>query len=158
LESHHLVWSATSCELPGAALFFGLARQADVASLCGWRTKRQMAIFSGAPVSALGGRSLPTYYLAIRDPSCIRVKVVDGAPCTDGVRYVSLIFERERQVAASEAAAMLEHDGGSDAAFVITISLPIAKEEQFSREALPQGDEEWTEMFERLCGLGRRRG
>lgn len=119
-----------------------------------------MAVYDGAPVRALGGRLLPTYYLAIRDPSSIRVKNVEQAPRprTDGVRYVNLIFERERIVPVAEAVANVHADGPTDAAFIITVSLPIAREEQFCREVLPSQPEDWTEMFERLCSLDSRRG
>jgi hypothetical protein len=180
LESHHLVWSATSCDYPGAALFFGLARHSDIASLCTWRTKRQVAVYNGSPVRALGDRMLPTYYLAVRDPSCIKVKSVEQPLRAgggvggggNGVRYVSLIFERDRPIAASEATALLRTEGGhdghsrhTDAAFVVTVSLPVLREESFSREVLPQGGgvggeqlEEWTEMFDRLCNLAPPRG
>jgi hypothetical protein len=116
-----------------------------------------MSVYSGGPVSGLGGRLLPTYYFAIRDPSCIKVKSVDAAPRQDGVRYVSLLFERDRMVPAEEAAALLRHDGESDSAFIVTVSLPVAREEQFCRAVLPQSEEEWTDMFDRLCSMGPRR-
>lgn len=116
-----------------------------------------MAVYNGAHVRALGGRTLPTFYLAIRDPSCIRVKVVDQQARTNHVRYVNLIFERERMVVAGDAAADIQPDDATDAAFIITVSLPMAREEHFCREVLPQEEEEWTEMFDRLCNVDDRR-
>lgn len=101
---------------------------------------------------------LPTFYLAIRDPSSIRVKTVEQPAREEGVRYVSLVFERDRAVSPDDAAASIDHNGSIDAAFIITVSLAIAKEAEFVRDCLPQAPEDWTDLFERLCSLGTRRG
>jgi hypothetical protein len=134
-----------------------MAREGEVASLCTWRSNRQMAVHQGACVRALGGRLLPTYFLAIRDPSCIKVRSVDQPVRQNGVRYVSLIFERDRFIHQDDAASHLAVRSDADAAFIITVSLPVAREKEFSKLVLPAQTEDWTDLFERLCSLGRER-
>jgi hypothetical protein len=154
------VWSATSCDFPGAGLYIGLAPRLEHLVVARVHAPKRVRLISGASAKfGSMGVACPLEYYAVRDPSLVRVIPVKRPPLPNGFRHVKLSFQMagvpklaetvEDIRRGSDAAA---HD--SIAAFVMTIGLPVAEEETFYRKAVaadPQQD--FSDLYTRIRDL-----
>lgn len=118
---------------------------------------RQMRLITGAR-TRLGprGGEVALEYFAVRDPSVVRVVPVDKAP-VNGFRHVSLVFQIDRPSLLDDAVSL--HPGIVPAvsppqAFLLTVGLPIAREDEFYRRAIvdrPPGS--FTDLYGRIAEM-----
>jgi len=168
LEIRHLLWSATTCDYPGAGLYFGLSLHAEHVAIARFLTSRQVRTLIGGTVTLrVGEPPFPINFFAIRDPSAVKVKPVDKPPLHNGFRHVKLScnFDRAQSTPESENVARqldelarrLAPAGKppSTAAFVMTIGLSIAREDKFFHDAIQSHPGQgWDELYQRMKDLG----
>jgi hypothetical protein len=133
----HPVWSATTCDFPGAGLYIGVAPRYEhliIARMC---TPRQVRLVT-AGTTRLGnnGTVCPLEYYAVRDPSVARVIPVSLPPLPNGFRHVKLTFQFEKPHLLQDAVSLGQLEGKEIWAFVLTVGLPIAQEDSFYRRAI----------------------
>jgi hypothetical protein len=168
VEFRHLLWSATTCDFPGAGLYFGLSLHTEHVSLARFLSPRQVRVLLGGTVTLrISEPPFPINYFAVRDPSAVKVKPVDKPPLHNGFRHVKLTssFDRQQPNAESEAVCKQVEENGrrltppgkplSTAAFIMTIGLSIAREDVFFREAvLKHPSQGWDDLYQRMKELG----
>lgn len=166
MEFQHLQWSATTCDFPGAGVYFGLAVPSEHLAVARRLSARQVRAFSGGTVTLRpDAEAFPFNYFAVRDPSAVKVKPLNRPPLANGFRHVKLAFNFERYYqptpdfdsqAAVEAVGNAMKAAGQDkakpttAAFLITIGLPIGREEQFFQETVISNPHQAWEDFYHL--------
>lgn len=156
MEADHLVWSGTASDFPGAGLYVGLAGHSDHCVVGSRLGQRQLRVFTGATVRVVDDQSWPAYYYALRDPSAVSVRFLEQPALPNGMKHVNLAFRFDRTPPAEPAASLLGHPTTS-AAFLLTIGLTIAKEEDLFRNLLGlHPDQSWSEFQDRICANGRR--
>jgi hypothetical protein len=178
---HTIVWSATTCNVPGVGLYLGVAPDYQHMGVARGLSPRQARLFVGGRIR-LGreGTTWPIYYYAVRDPSAVRVVPLDQPVLPGGFRHVELRIEIGRSGNGNGGAIVVAHrareraggsapdqDALSSAAFLITIGLPVEQEHPFFEQMIDRHfDQEWTEIYERIlmrcrpetsAGQGRRR-
>jgi hypothetical protein len=167
VEIRHLLWSATTCDYPGAGLYFGLSLHAEHVALARCLTPKQVRTVLGGTVTLRPGEApFPINYFAVRDPSAVKVKPVDKPPLHNGFRHVKITcnFERVQPTPETETIARQVDDHGrrlaagkppSTAAFLITIGLSMSREDQFHKAALLKTPAQgWDELYQRMRDLG----
>ena len=120
---------------------------------------RQVRLITGA-TTRLGpvGAEVPLEYYAVRDPSVVRVVPVDRAP-VNSFRHVHLVFQIDRPQLLPDAVSVhprMPGGGGPPCAFLLTVGLPLSREEQFYSRAIadpPVGP--FADLFGRLHQMGR---
>lgn len=153
-----LVWSAAACEFPGAGVYVGLSPHAEHVELARGLTLKQARVFAdGSLVVREASHAWLINYFAVRDPSCVRVRPV-ARP------HVELVFRlgRPRHLLDALATSGLEGQRPLVAedlsAFLLTIGLPAAAEEDFFRVVLAEAAHpDWAELYERVARAARRR-
>lgn len=170
MELRHLLWSATTCDYPGAGLYFGLSLHAEHVALARFLTPKQVRTCTGGTVTLrIGEPPFPINYFAVRDPSAVKVKPVDKPPLHNGFRHVKLTcnFDRSSCTPETEAIARQVDDTGkrmappgkppSTAAFLLTIGLSISREDRFFKDAIMSHPAQgWDELYQRMKDLGCR--
>jgi hypothetical protein len=152
----HPVWSATTCDFPGAGLYIGLAPRHEhliIARMC---TPRQVRLITAGNIR-LGenGAACPLEYYAVRDPSVVRVIPVSLPALPNGFRHVKLAFQFEKPQLLQDAVSMGQLDGRDIWAFVLTVGLPIATEDSFYRRAIGNyPSQSFTDLYARARELG----
>lgn len=169
VEIRHFVWSATTCDFPGAGVYLGLAPYSEHVAVARWLTSRQLRVFTGGRIRvSTDGLSWNLNYYAVRDPSAVKVKPLDKPPLPNGFRHVKLAFQFDRAATPPEdsAASKVSSEGGSllseprspeltTAAFVLTIGLPMAREDQFFELAIGNHpDQDWGDVYGRMLEMG----
>ena len=138
-----VLWSARTCPFRRAGVYYGLS-QADTHVRVARRLlpRRGRAYRPGA-MAIREGVSVPLVYLAVRDPSAVRVMPVrNGAPEKRiGGEHVSLLFPSAKGAVAdpdieelkplSEVAAT-----DSQAGFIVTVGLRTDLEPEFHRRVV----------------------
>lgn len=166
MEIRHLLWSATTCEYPGAGVYFGLSLHTEHVAIARYLTPRQVRVMLGGMVTLRPGENpFPINYFAVRDPSAVKVKPVDQPPLHNGFRHVKLTcnFDRLHPSQETEAIARQVDDHGrrlaggkptSTAAFLLTIGLPISREDRFHKATLlDHAAQGWDELYQRMREL-----
>lgn len=136
-----LYWTALTIEFSGAGVYLGFAPVDEHELVASRLTQKQARAFSGGTISVRSDRVSPLRYYAVRDPSAVKVKPVER-PTADGSRHVQLIFgfSKARAAAATGGVEVEACDGSPAAwpmpptgypAFIVTIGLPIEREEAF---------------------------
>jgi hypothetical protein len=168
VEIRNLVWSATTCDFPGAGLYLGLAPFSEHVAVARRLTARQLRVFTGGRVRMRAdGETWPLNYFAVRDPSTIKVIPLDKPPLANGFKHVKLAIQIEKghngDAAGSalppemEAASTDARQRPGTAAFVATIGLTIAREERFFQDAVAgYPDQDWGDVYRRMQELGCR--
>lgn len=161
MELQHLVWSATTCDFPGAGLYLGLAPSGEHASVARRFSPRQVRISTHGTVKVRhDGPPWPLNYFAVRDPSIVRVVPLDKPPLPNGFRHVKLHFQFDNAApgAHDESGRVVpEANPEISAAFVLTIGLPLAREDEFFAEAIGNWPaQDWGDVYRRLREMGRR--
>jgi hypothetical protein len=163
VETRQVVWSATTCDFPGAGLYLGLAPWVEHVTAARRLTSRQLKVFTGARVQMRkDADTWPLNYFAVRDPSAVKVIRLDKPPLPNGFRHVRLAVQLERGQGLDPA--VWAFPPGMDAlptpgtaAFVLTIGLPIPKEESFFRDAVAgHSGQDWGDIYRRMQDLGCR--
>jgi hypothetical protein len=156
------VWSATSCDFPGAGLYIGLAPRLEHLVVAKVHAPKRVRHISGASARfGSVGTACPLEYYAVRDPSLVRVIPVKRPPLPNGFRHVKLSFQMSGVPRLAETVEDIRRGADaatheSTAAFVMTIGLPVAEEDSFHRKAVaadPQQD--FSDLYTRireLCG------
>jgi hypothetical protein len=137
-------------------------------------TTRQVRTFTGgSAMLRADGPACPFTFFAVRDPSAVKVKPLNKPPLENGFRHVRLAFNFERYyqpipdpeaelVAAEVSRACASRDGkdpSSSAAFLMTIGLPISREERFFQEVvLDHPGQAWEDFYHRIAELSGRAG
>ena len=150
------MWSATTCDFPGAGLYIGLAPRYEHLIVSRMYTPRQVRLITAAH-TRLGnnGTACPLEYYAVRDPSVVRVIPVSLPPLPNGFRHVKLSFQFEKPQLLQDAVTVGHHDGKEIWAFVLTVGLPMAREEAFYKRAI--GDfpsQSFSDLYARARDLG----
>jgi hypothetical protein len=156
------VWSAITCDFPGAGVYIGNAPRFEHLIICRMLSPRQVRLITGA-TTRLGkaGSEVPLEYFAVRDPSVVRVVPVDK-PAINGFRHVSLVFQIDRPQLLLDAVSVhpqLNALAIPPAAFLLTVGLPVSREETFYRQAVverPVG--QFSDLYARIHELGRNDG
>jgi hypothetical protein len=170
VESLTLVWSATTCDFPGAGLYLGLAPVTEHVLVARGLTSRQARLYIGGITAVREGELWALNYIAIRDPSAVKVKPLDKPPLPNGFRHVSLVFQVERAGRSDSAGAMHEnlesalHAVTSDntvvpgwGAFIVTIGLSPGKEARFFADWIASHPRQsWGDLYLRLRDEGCR--
>jgi hypothetical protein len=140
-------------------VYLGLAPRFEHLIVGRMLSPRQVRLFTGASVGVGKGGS-PLDYYAVRDPSVVRVIPLAQPPLPNGFRHVKLAFQFDRPQLLGDAVTLSRPAGGSpgsgDApvAFLLTIGLAIAHEEQFCRRALTDhGHQEFADLYARIAEL-----
>jgi hypothetical protein len=167
MEFRHLQWSATTCDFPGAGVYFGLAVPREHAAVARQLTVKQLRTMAGGSVVLRADAPpFPFNYFAVRDPSAVKVKALNQPPLENGFRHVELAFNFERSYkphhdpeaerAAAELEEACERDGKpATAAFLVTIGLPLAREDGFFRELIGRHPGQgWEDFYHRIAVMG----
>jgi hypothetical protein len=170
VEILNLVWSATTCDFPGAGLYLGLAPTTEHIAVARGLTARQARLYLGGITAVREGEFWALNYLAVRDPSAVKVKPLDKPPLPNGFKHVNLVFQVEK-AGCSNSAAETHKDlestihagtaGNSDVpgwgAFIITIGLSPRKEAGFfSKWVAGHPRQSWGDLYLRLRDEGCR--
>jgi hypothetical protein len=156
----HPIWSATTCDFPGAGVYIGLAPRIEHTLVGRILSPKRVRLFTGAHTRfGSEGARCPLDYYAVRDPSVVRVIPVDRPPLPNGFRHVKLSFKFDRTRAVEDAMRALKelsqpptHFTG---AFLMSIGLPLLREEAFYDRAVAQyPDQEFTDLYTRMRELG----
>lgn len=161
MEQLYLSWSATTCDFPGAGLYLGLAPSGEHTSVAQRFSTRQLRVLTGGSVRVRNdGPNWPLNYFAVRDPSTVRVVPLDKPQLPNGFRHVKLHFQFGNAAAAGEEdgqRTLPEASPDASSAFLVTIGLPIPREEDFFREmVLGHAEQEWGEIYRRVRESARR--
>jgi len=149
------VWSATTCDFPGAGVYLGLAPRHEHLIVARMLTPRQVRLFTGAR-AGVGRSPAPLEYYAVRDPSVVRVIPVSQPPLPNGFRHVRLAFQFEKPQLLADAVSVPRgtHPGEQTFAFLMSIGLPLAEEDGFyGRVALDSPEPDFAELYARLSRL-----
>jgi hypothetical protein len=156
----HPVWSATTCDYPGAGVYIGLAPRREHVLIGRILSPKRLRVVAGGCVrfGTDGGQSSIEYY-AVRDPSVVRVIPVDRPPLPNGFRHVKLSFKFDRTKTVDDLAREVnqvpELEADASAAFLMTIGLRIGREDWFYERAIGRhADQEFTDLYARLRELG----
>lgn len=157
----HLAWSATTCDFPGAGLYLGLAPSSEHATVARRFSAKQVRILIDGTVRVRhDGPSWPLNYIAVRDPSTVRVVPLDRPPLPNGFRHVKLHFQFDNAApgAADETGRTMPVSSPEiSSAFILTIGLPLVREDEFFNEAVSAWPaQDWGDVYRRLRDLGRR--
>ncbi len=157
----HPVWSATSCDFPGAGLYIGLAPLLEQEVVSRLLTPKRMRVIAGATTRfGPSGAPVPLEYYAVRDPSVVRVIPVKRPPLPSGFRHVKLSFqltgmrvsETAEELRRSPNAAALDATAG----FVMTIGLPANEEEKFFERAVSvDPEQDFTDLCTRIRDMAK---
>lgn len=159
------IWSATSCDFPGAGLYIGLAPRLEHLVVAHLLTPKRVRAITGASTRfGNTGSVCKLEYYAVRDPSLVRVIPVNRPPLPNGFRHVKLSFQL--QGIAKLAEGLEEIRKGVDAmelestaAFIMTIGLPVGDEDQFyQRGVAVDPNQDFTDVYTRIremCGPGK---
>src|SRR3954463_3387510 len=92
-----ILWSATTCDYPGAGVYVGLAPDFEHMAVARGLASKQARMFVGARMrpNAEAALSLVTFY-AVRDPSAVRVIPLNRAPVIGSFRHVELRIQINR--------------------------------------------------------------
>jgi hypothetical protein len=169
VEFQHLQWSATTCDFPGAGVYFGLAVPSEHVAVARRMTSKQLRVFVGGAVTLrTDAPPFPFNYFAVRDPSAVKVKPLNRPPLANGFRHVKLAFNFERfyqpanDPEAERAAAAVEdactritanQAKATTAAFLITIGLPLAREDRFFDDMIgSRPAQAWEDFYHHMAG------
>lgn len=169
MELRHLLWSATTCDYPGAGLYFGLSLHSEHVALARAFSPRQLRVLLGGRVTLRPNEPpVAINYFAVRDPSTVKVTPVHQPPLHNGFRHVKVAcnFDRAQVNPESELVAKQVDDMGrriagnkppATAAFLLTIGLGLAREDKFFHDALLiHPDQGWDDLYQRMKDLGCR--
>jgi hypothetical protein len=155
----HPVWSATSCDFPGAGLYIGLAPIVELHLVSRLLAPKRLRTTSGGTTRfGQDGSVCPMVYCAVRDPSVVRVIPVKRPPLPNGYRHVKLSFQLAGLKVDETLDELRQIAGGSTAmdgtgTFVMTIGLPIAEEPAFHQRLVGGGEpiQDFADLYTRLC-------
>lgn len=133
----YLCWTAIDIEFSGAGVYLGFAPADEHELVTGRLSQKQARAFTGGTIAVRADRVSPLRYYAVRDPSAVKVKPVVRA--SDGTRHVHLIFGFVKKSRSGGVVVEASCDGPSlwpvaptgYPAFILTIGLPIDREESF---------------------------
>ncbi len=154
-----ILWSARACPFRKAGVYYGLSEPETHLEIAHRLYPRRGRLLLAGTVSLAPSTLLPCIYVAVRDPSAVRVVPVRAARA-GGVReedleHVSLVFPphpRPRESAKDALDPTVEetirHYAAAhvQAGFVVTIGLRVEREEEFHHKVLlhepgvPYGD------------------
>lgn len=154
------VWSATTCDFPGAGVYLGLAPRFEHLIVGRMLSPRQVRLFTGASVG-MGKGASPLEYYAVRDPSVVRVIPLHQPPLPNGFRHVKLAYQFDRPQLLADAVTLCRTNPGmppgageAPSAFLVTIGLPLALEEQFFAQVTARGShQEFGDLYARIAEL-----
>jgi hypothetical protein len=120
-------------------------------------TPRQLKVFAGCTVR-VGTSPTPLQYYAVRDPSIVRVIPLNIPPGPDGFRHMKLAFQFDRPQLLADAVTVARPNSAPatdlPAAFLLSIGLVIAQEEQFFRRTIVDpGHQEFPDLYTRVREL-----
>jgi hypothetical protein len=163
VNGHSIVWSAATCQYPGAGVYVGSAPQWEHLVLARGLSHKQLRIFIGGRLTFEGERRpWPIYYYALRDPSAARVVPIRNGRLPSGFDAVELRF----RVGGAGADSVVppgperlqswaaETNDCPPAGFIVTIGLDITKESGFFCKSLDSHDLDWTELYSRIVRMG----
>jgi hypothetical protein len=154
----HPIWSATTCDFPGAGVYIGLAPRFEHMLVARLLSPKRLRVITGAHTRfGTGGARCPLEYYAVRDPSVVRVIPVDRPPLPNGFRHVKLAIKLERARTPEEISELRLHEPVAHAtcSFLMTIGLPLGREDAFYERAVARfPDQDFTELYSRMRELG----
>jgi hypothetical protein len=162
-----IVWSATTCDFPGAGLYVGLAPDFEHLAVARGLGAKQARLFVGGRMRFnKGGRPWPFNYYAVRDPSSVRVVPVKRPPLPGGFRHAELRLHICRN-GQRDAVVVRPPRNGHDpsqlfdphlvapAGFLVTIGLPLGLESRFFERMIDSHvDQDWSDVYARLVQEG----
>jgi hypothetical protein len=161
------LWSAATCGFKGAGVYVGLAPGYEHMAVARGLGAKQMQLYLGGRVKACGEvRPWPINYFAVRDPSAVRVIPVHQPPLPNGFKAVRLQFRFPPQNGRSSITIAAPRAGiqasacaaeESPAGFIVSVGLPIEREQRFFEETIRgHRDQDWEDVFVRIADLGCR--
>lgn len=166
MDGQHLSWSALTTNCSGFGVYTGLSRHAEHSIFARGLTFKQMRVFADGMITVHDDRrAWILNYFAVRDPSVARVIPIDQPSAVPDFRPVQLMLRigRPRIAFDSFAVSGLYAQIGSDqsemAAFVLTIGLPAAREEEFFGKILAgHPHSTWETLYDSVLAVARRGG
>jgi hypothetical protein len=155
----HPIWSATTCDFPGAGVYIGLAPRFEHMLVARLLSPKRVRVVTGAHTRfGTGGTRCPLEYYAVRDPSVVRVIPIDRPPLPNGFRHVKLSFKLDQGRALQDAAAGLniaEASAHATGSFLMSIGLSLTREDAFYERAVGRyPDQDFTDLYARMRELG----
>jgi hypothetical protein len=146
MQRSPVLWSAQACPFRKAGVYYGLSPAATHVEVSLRLLPRRGQVYTLGSVTLQPSRTLPCVYLAVRDPSAVRVVPVpafrNGAEHSNG--HVSLIFPAR----ATNGSTAATPDGpaveairryaadGEHAAFIVSVGLQTHREAEFHHQVL----------------------
>ena len=141
-----VLWSARACPFRKAGVYYGLSPANTHVDVAERILPRRGQVYGPATITVRPSQVLPCVYIAVRDPSAVRVvpvpKPLNGEDRENG--HVSLIFPPGTRPLlataapsgpATEAIRRYAADG-EHAGFVVSVGLAVQREEEFHRQVL----------------------
>lgn len=167
----YLSWTAVAVEFSGAGVYVGFAASDEHELVINRLSRKQLRVFTGGTIAVRPDRVSPLHYYALRDPSAVKVRPVNR-PQPDGERHVQLIFDFPRGAPTNPASTIAPETcapSGPPAmwrvtptglpAFVLTIGLPIEREELFHLRVICAGiSQNLSELCRTIMETGRAAG
>lgn len=155
MSNHTVIWSAATCDSPGAGVYVGVAPQHEHMIVARALSRRQAKLFIAGRVQVPGeSRPWQVYYYAVRDPSAVRVVPVQHARTPGGFRAAELRFRfaptADETVAMARAARSGNPQEESSAVFLVTIGLNAGEDRAFLQRTLGEETREWSDVFARI--------
>jgi hypothetical protein len=154
----HPIWSATTCDFPGAGVYIGLAPRFEHLLVARLLSPKRLRAITGAHTRfGAAGARCPLEYYAVRDPSVVRVIPVDRPPLPNGFRHVKLSIKLDLTRSPVDAAELnsREPEAHATGSFLMTIGLPLAREDAFYERAIARfPEQDFTELYARMRELG----
>jgi hypothetical protein len=167
---HQISWSALTCSMPGAGVYCGIAPFTEHVELSKGMPFRKLRVFAdGIIVVRDSGQQWPLNYIALRDPSAVKVIPIQQPP-VDDFRHARLLFtvspvpepQSSFDISGIRAQASANRDPNTPFAFVLSVGLPPDREEDlFLRTFADHPQQDWEQIYGRLremgCGAGGRK-
>ena len=144
-----VLWSARACPFRKAGVYYGLSDSATHLRVAQRLFPRRGAVHVAGTVALTPSATLPCIYIAVRDPSAVRVVPVraarPGGHREEDLEHVSLVFPPAPRAKEPPGATFDGPVAGAirryaaahiQAAFVVTIGLRADREEEFHRRVL----------------------
>jgi hypothetical protein len=168
MMNRSIVWSAYACPIVGAGSYVGLSSSVQQNTVSRMLFPRRAAPYTGSTVRVRQDDLWPLLFLAVRDPSAVRVIPSRAAVPAEGMRRVMLQFGFEHSAHSLSRLPQWEDTTATNelrlnaeervpAAFVLTIGLPIRLEQTFHEAVMHLNrGRVWPELCHAVTEAGRR--